>query len=225
MKKRVLNSVIVGLVLLSACVTLAELLRPAPPQNGALDSAFGVPALEVPQTAAQRVAQAPESEKPEVARELVRQVAAMDRPGATPFTVSAISQASPDLAAEVAATAVALRPEETLAISKAAIDAVPAHAVAIVAAVSRVAPKASVQVAAIAVAARPQIHAVPMVQVASANVRTPAPKGTTPTPMGGGATQPQSGAPFTPVTEPSTVIPAKDGTVTVPCSPRTYSAP
>lgn len=131
MKTCILKSLTVGAGVLCVCVTLLLVFRSAPPQKDSFQTLSSVSALELPQAAAQIVSQAPKAEQAKVAREVVEKVAALSKPGLTPFAVAAICRANPETAVAAASTAVAHVPNETLSIAQAALAAAPAQAEAL----------------------------------------------------------------------------------------------
>ena len=109
-------------------------------QNGGLYSSLAnVPVLELPQAAAQLVAQA--ADKEAKAAEVVRAVATVSQPDMLPFIVSAICRVAPEAAATTVATAVSLQPTWALPIAQSAVTAAPASVAAIVEAVCRQTPQ------------------------------------------------------------------------------------
>ncbi|MCX6902880.1 MAG: hypothetical protein NTW03_05280 [Verrucomicrobia bacterium] len=167
MNTRILKTIAVTTGVLGCSLALVLVLRPAPQAQTPFNTLAGVSVLELPQAAARLVASAPASQRASMAREVVQAVGALSKPGVTPFAVSAICRANPDVAAEVVGTAVRMQPAETLAIAKAAFTAAPAALEAIILAVCREVPQAYADVAVVAAeefpASSPKIlHAVAM---------------------------------------------------------------
>jgi hypothetical protein len=160
-KTRVLKGVVVSLGVLAACATIGVLLLPENNRPDSFNTLSGNSVLELPPMAAFMVSHAPTNERPAVAREVVQKVATLAKPGVIPFTVNAICEAAPEVAAEVVSTAAALEPQDSLFIAKAALTAAPAKTEIIVESVCRQVPQAYAWVAVIAdevdTSARPQI--------------------------------------------------------------------
>ena len=156
MKTRIIKTIAITTGALGCSLALLLVLRPAPQTQTPFATLAGVSVLELPQAAARLVANTPPAQRAAVAREVVQAVAALSKPGAIPFAVSAICRANPDVAAEVVGTAVRLQPTETLTIAQAAFSAAPAALESIIAAICGEVPQAY---AALAVVAADQLPA------------------------------------------------------------------
>jgi hypothetical protein len=147
MKSRLVGFLTIVVVSAGCCSILFILLNPKPQHKTIFDILTRLPVLEVPEHAAQMVARASPADRPAVAREVVQAVTALSRSGITPYAVSAICKAAPDVAPHVAATAASLQPQDAVPIAKAAVAAAPAYAENIVFAVCLEAPQAFALVA------------------------------------------------------------------------------
>jgi hypothetical protein len=139
MKKHLLVGVGVTVLVVAGALVFGRSGKPGSLDSGLYSSLVAVPVLELPQTAAQLVAQAADKEARAV--EVVRAVATMSQPDMLPFVVSAICRVAPEVAATTAATAVSLQPNEALPIAQSALTAAPAMVGAIVEAVCRQSPQ------------------------------------------------------------------------------------
>ena len=144
------RSVVISLSLLAVSLAFFQVARSASSSTSTFSKLARVSSLELPPTAAQLVLNAPSASRAEVAAEVIRTVAALSRPGMTPYVVSAICRATPDLAATVVSQAALQQPNEVLAITRAALNVVPQQTEAIVAAVCLQAPQSYAWVAVVA---------------------------------------------------------------------------
>jgi hypothetical protein len=159
--RQFLKGGIVAVGFLSVCSTLILLARSNVPTTSTFETLSDASVLELPQTAARLVSEAPPTDQSNTAREALLKVATLARPGVIPFAVSAICRAAPNTAAEAVTTAAELQSQDALFIAKAALSAAPAKTQEIVEAVCRQVPQAYPWVAVMAAeennAAGPQI--------------------------------------------------------------------
>jgi len=125
------------------------------PTNGVFGKLAGVSIMELPYAAAQIVKKAPAAERSAVAQEVVRAALSLSKPGMTPFVVSSICQAAPEVAIDVVNIAVSLQPDQLLSIGKAALSAAPDKVEAIVATLCKSENRAFAEVAVMADAQLP----------------------------------------------------------------------
>lgn len=104
----------------------------------------------MPAKAADLVQAAADSDREQTAREVLRAVVTVARPGVLPYVVSAICRRNPEVAGVVVTTAIELQPQDKLIFSKAAICAAPGQVEQVVASACRASPSSFVNVALVA---------------------------------------------------------------------------
>jgi hypothetical protein len=201
MNRRALKNTVAAAAVLAVVAALWLSMRPTAPGNFGPDQLAEGSVFELPQAAARLVSQAPAADRPAVAREVVRQLAALSPPGVTPFAISAICQAAPEVAPEAVSAAVSLQPGQARSIVQAGVIAAPGQREAIATAWNR------------RLAGMPMAGTVALPQV-----------GLQPTtsPLRG---PPREGLPSTPKSGASTELNAGAGTAVRPDTSRDYSAP
>jgi len=105
---------------------------------------------EIPAKAAELVHAAAASDRDQTAREMLRAVSMIARPGVLPYAVSAICRGNPEAAGSVVATAIELQPEDVLIFSKAALCAAPGQVEQVVFSACKAAPASCADVALVA---------------------------------------------------------------------------
>ena len=130
-------------IILTVAVALTMAFEASAGENVSTSPVLGVlstaTAAELPAKAADLVAHADAKTLKQTTIEVVKAAVGLN-PAAAPAIVGGIAQASPEMAATAAATAVALVPNEAVVIARAAAAAAPAKAGAIVEAICRVQP-------------------------------------------------------------------------------------
>ena len=107
----------------------------------------GVSVPEIPAKAAELVHAAAAPDREQTARDVLRAVSAIARPGVLPYVVSAVCRGNPEVAGSVVATAVELQPEDVLIFSTAALGAAPGQVERVVFAACKAAPPSCANVA------------------------------------------------------------------------------
>jgi hypothetical protein len=137
-----------GLLALLAC------LFSAPGGNAHYATPFAalssVPVPEIPAKAADLVHAAAASTREQTVNEVLRDVAAIARPGVLPYVVSAICRRTPEATGSVLATAIDLQPGDVLIFTRAALCAAPDQAEQIVYSASKAEPPSCADVALVA---------------------------------------------------------------------------
>jgi hypothetical protein len=95
------------------------------------------------------------SDREQTARDVLRTVSMIARPGVLPYAVSAICRGNPETAGSVVAAAIALQPEDGLIFCKAALGAAPGQAEQVVFSACKAAPPSCADVALAAAAQLP----------------------------------------------------------------------
>lgn len=108
-------------------------------------SSVSVP--EIPAKAAELVHTAAAPDREQTARDVLRAVSAIARPGVLPYVVSAVCRGNPEVAGPVVATAVELQPGDVLIFSQAALCAAPGQVERVVFAACRAAPLSCASIA------------------------------------------------------------------------------
>jgi hypothetical protein len=144
----VLTAGAVLVTVVSAC------LAPAQGGDGATSTPFivlsSVPVPEIPAKAADLVHAAAASDRKQVARDVLRAVSALARPGVLPYVVSAICRSDPETAGAVVAVAIGLQPDDALIFTRAALCAAPSQTEQVVFSACRAAPASCAGVATVA---------------------------------------------------------------------------
>jgi len=171
MNTRVMKKLSIAAVPLTiGCVVLLA-FKPAPQNGSIFNTLAGVPAVELPETAAALVAEAPVAKKAAVMSEVLRISATLAKPEVLAYMVSAICKSSPEIAGLTVETSVSLQPGEVLPITKAAVVAAPSSVESIMAGACRVAPQAYVAIA--QVAGAPVSQAQPLPTKVTTETRSP----------------------------------------------------
>jgi hypothetical protein len=115
----------------------------------------GVSVPEMPAKAADLVQAAAPPDREQTARDVLRAVSLIARPGVLPYVVSAICGGHPELAGAVVTSAIALQPEHVLILAKAALCAAPGQVEQIVFSACQAAPSSCANVLLVASRQRP----------------------------------------------------------------------
>jgi len=110
----------------------------------------GVSAPEIPAKAADLVHAAAASDREQTARDVLRAVSTIARPGVLPYVVGAVCRGNPEVAGPMVATAIELQPEDVLIFSRAALCAAPGQVEQVVFAACKAAPPSCANVALVA---------------------------------------------------------------------------
>jgi hypothetical protein len=137
-----------GAGVLLAVLLCAQAGKAASPTAFTALSSVSVP--EIPAKAAELVRAAASSDREQTARDILRDVTLIARPGVLPYVVSAICRSNPETSEAAVATAIILQPQDTLFFCKAALCAAPSKVEEIVFSACQVAPSACANVAMVA---------------------------------------------------------------------------
>ncbi|MGA2541425.1 MAG: hypothetical protein ABSG78_07655 [Verrucomicrobiota bacterium] len=152
----VLSGALGILAVLLACLLSAHGGSAVPSTPFIALSIISVP--EIPAKAAELVHAAAASDRDQTAREVLRAVSMIARPGVLPYAVSAICRGNPEAAGSVVATAIELQPEDVLIFSKAALCAAPGQVEQVVFSACKAAPASCADVALVASRQLPAAH-------------------------------------------------------------------
>ncbi len=129
-------------------------------------SSVSVP--EIPAKASELVEAAPAANREQTARDVLRAVSVIARPGVLPYVVSAVCRGTPEAAGAVVATATALRPQDVLYFCHAALCAAPGSVESIVFSACKVAPSSCANVALLASRLVPRANGLILASLSSA---------------------------------------------------------